>query len=55
MKEEGKEKPAFTLGDLVFYECNRVAFGLINVLATFQGLMEFNLDFLISLDDNLIF
>ena len=40
MKEEDIEKTAFTIGNLGFYECNRMAFGLTNAPATFQGLME---------------
>ena len=61
MKEEDKEKTAFTVGNLGFYECNRMAFGLTNAPATFQRLMErcmgeLNLkECLIFLDDILIF
>ena len=40
MKEEDKEKTAFTVGNLGFYKCNRMAFGLTNAPATFQCLME---------------
>ena len=39
MKEEDKHKPAFSVGSLGFYECNRIAFGRTNALATFQRLM----------------
>ena len=61
MKEEDKEKTAFTVGNLGFYKCNRMAFGLTNAPATFQRLMErcmgeLNLkECLIFLDDILIF
>ena len=40
MKEEDKEKTAFSVGNLGFFECNRMAFGLTNAPATFQRLME---------------
>ena len=40
MKEEDKYKTAFSVGNLGFYECNRMAFGLTNAPATFQSLME---------------
>lgn len=61
MNESDKEKTAFTIGNLGFYECNRMAFGLTNAPATFQRLMErcmgdLNLkECLIFLDDILIF
>ena len=61
MKEEDKYKTAFSVGNLGFYECNRMAFGLTNAPATFQRLMErtmgeLNLrECLIFLDDILIF
>lgn len=40
MKVEDKEKTAFSVGSLGFFECNRMAFGLTNAPATFQRLME---------------
>ena len=61
MSEEDKHKTAFTVGNLGFFECNRMAFGLTNAPATFQRLMErcmgeLNLkECLIFLDDILIF
>ena len=61
MKEEDKNKTAFSVGNLGFYECNRMAFGLTSAPATFQRLMErtmgkLNLrECLIFLDDILIF
>ena len=38
--EEHKERTAFTVGPLGFYEHNRLAFGLCNSPATFQRVME---------------
>ena len=61
LKEEDKHKTAFHVGNLGFYECNRMPFGLCNAPATFQRLMEramgdLNLrDCLIYLDDIIIF
>ena len=61
LKEEDKPKTAFHVGNLGFYECNRMPFGLCNAPATFQRLMEramgdINLrDCLIYLDDIIIF
>lgn len=61
IKEENKHKTAFSLSPLVFYECNRMTFGLTNDPATFQILMEncmgeMNLkQCLIFLDDILVF
>ena len=61
LKEEDKRKTAFQVGNLGFYECNRMPFGLCNAPATFQRLMEralgdLNLrDCLIYLDDIIIF
>ena len=59
--EADKYKTAFTVGNMGFFECNRMAFGLTNDPATFQRLMErcmgeMNLkECLIFLDDILIF
>ena len=61
IEEEDKEKTAFQMGGLGFYEFNRMPFGLCNAPATFQRLMEWcmgdlNLrDCLIYLDDIVIF
>ena len=61
IKEEDRQATAFTVGNMGFYECNRMAFGLTNAPATFQRLMErcmgdLNLkECLIFLDDILIF
>ena len=61
MNEDDKAKTAFSVGNLGFYECNRMAFGLTNAPATFQRLMErcmgeLNLkECLIFLDDILVF
>ena len=61
MEESDKAKTAFSVGNLCFYECNRMAFGLTNAPATFQCLMErcmgeLNLkECLIFLDDILVF
>ena len=61
IKEEDKEKTAFQVGTMGFYELNRMPFGLCNAPATFQRLMErcmgdLNLrDCLIYLDDIIIF
>jgi transposase InsO family protein len=40
LEEEDKQKTAFRVGLLGFYECNRMPFGLTNAPATFQRLME---------------
>ena len=61
MDEESKPLTAFTMGPLDFYECERMPFGLTNVPATFQRLMEtclgdLNLHWcIIYLDDIVIF
>lgn len=59
--ESDKEKTAFVVDRLGFYECNRMAFGLTNAPATFQRLMEHCLRDLSSqecciyLDDVIVF
>ena len=40
MDEALKQYTAFTMGNLGFFECDRMPFGLCNVLATFQWLMQ---------------
>ena len=61
LAEEDKEKTAFSVGPLGFYEANRMPFGLTSAPATFQRLMEtcmgdMNLmECLIFLDDVLVF
>jgi hypothetical protein len=61
IEEQDKEKTAFQVGNLGFYECNRMPFGCCNAPATFQRLMEacmgeMNLrECLIYLDDVIIF
>ena len=61
MDEESKPLTAFTVGPLVFYECERMPFGLTNAPAMFQRLMEnclgdLNLHWcIIYLDDIMIF
>ena len=40
LDEESIPLTAFTLGPLGFYECIRMSFGLTNIPATFQRLME---------------
>ena len=62
IKTEGsKQYTAFTVGNLGFFECDHMTFGLCNVLATFQQLMQnclgkLNLIYcLIYLDDISVF
>ena len=61
IEEALKQYTAFTVGNLGFITCNRMTFGLCNVLATFQQLMqnclgELNLFYcLIYLDDLILF
>ena len=61
MEEVSKQYTAFTVGNLGFFECNLMPFGLFDTLATFQQLMqnclgELNLIYcLIYLDDLIMF
>ena len=61
MDEASKQYTAFTMGNLGFFECDRMPFGLWNALATFQWLMqncmgELNFIYcLIYLDDLIMF
>ena len=61
MEETSKQYTAFTVGNLGFFECNCMPFGLCNMQAMFQRLMqnclsELNLIYcLIYLDDIIIF
>ena len=61
MEDVSKQYTAFTVGNLGFYKCDCMPFGLCNVLATFQRLMQYclsklNLIYcLIYLDDIIIF
>ena len=61
MDELSKQYSTFTLGNLGFYKCDHMPFGLCNMPATFQRLMqkclgELNLTYcLIYLDDIIIF
>ena len=59
MDKASKQYTAFTVGNLGFFECNRMPFGLCNVLATFQWLMqncmgELNFIYCLIYLDNLI-
>ena len=61
MDEALRQYTAFTIGNVGFYECNRMPFGLCNTPATFQWLMqncmgELNFVYcLIYLDDLIVF
>ena len=61
MDEASKQYTTVTVGNLGFFECNRMPFGLCNMLATFQQLMhncmgELNFIYcLIYLDDLIVF
>ena len=61
MYEASKQYTAFTMGNLGFFECDRMPFGLCNALATFQQLIqncmgELNFIYcLIYLDDLIMF
>ena len=59
MEEASKQYTAFTVGNLGFFECNCMPFGLCNVPATFQRLMqnclgELNLIYCLIYLDNII-
>ena len=61
MDDASKQYTAFTMGNLGFFECDRMPFGLCNALATFQWFMqncmgELNFIYcLIYLDDLIVF
>ena len=61
MEEASKQYTAFTVGNLGFFKCDHMPFGLCNALATFQRLMQnclskLNLIYcLIYLDDIIVF
>ena len=61
MDELSKQYTAFTVGNLGFFECDYMPFGLCNAPATFQWLMQNCLgelkltDYLIYLDNIVIF
>ena len=40
MEEVSKQYTAFTVGNLEFFECNWMSFGLCNALVTFQQHMQ---------------
>ena len=59
MEEVLKQYTTFTVGNLGFFECDQMPFGLCNALATFQQLMqncmgELNLIYCLIYLDNLI-
>jgi len=61
IEESDREKTAFSVGNLGFYQCNRMSYGLCNAPASFQRLMERCMgdmhlrDCLVFIDDILIF
>ena len=61
IEEEDKQKTAFSVGNLGFYEANRLSYGMCNAPAVFQRLMERCMgdlhlrDCLVFIDDILIF
>ena len=61
MEEASKQYTTFTVGNLGFFKCDHMPFGLCNALVTFQRLMqnflgELNLIYcLIYLDDLIVF
>ena len=57
MDEASRQYTAFTVGNLGFFECDRMPFGLCNMLATFQWLMQNCMGelSLIYLDDLIVF
>ena len=61
MEEMSKQYTTFMVGNLGFFKCDQMTFGLCNVPATFQWLMqkcmgELNLIYcLIYLDDLIVF
>ena len=57
--EDPKQYTAFTVGNLGFFKCERMPFGLCNVPATFQRLMqsclgELNLTYCLIYLDNVV-
>ena len=58
LDEESKAKTAFRVGNMGFYECNRLPFGLTNAPAVFQRLMEQTLadltNVLVYIDDIIV-
>ena len=61
MDEASKQYTAFTVGNMGFFKCDRMLFGLCNVPATFQQLMQNCMGelsfiyYLIYLDDLIVF
>ena len=61
MEEASKQYTALTVGNLGFFKCDRMPFGLCNMLVTFQQLMQNCLGklnliyYLIYLDDLIVF